>query len=349
MNWREVTASFFWLLFPALCTSCTFAPSEGSSQPRPRVIDLKIASAPIAWVDNDTVLITIDTGERLQRRDGSLAVDIRLATYNYKTGERRTYGRSGSGLCYADGYVSRVYEDEVTGELIGLHGQLGKEQVLKVEPGKLMFESGPTSSCRPWKERPPAPAWAQGKTATMLLWPRTGVIACNVLDYSFQTKTVKASFHKQAVAEGVDLPFSCFDVRRGFKYYHFKQAHFAVQQDLVTPWPIGRDRIAYWLFPDGRVETIRLPYSSAIRENMVPTVRGIVAFSRPTSRDEDYGIYFVTPDRTQLILQGHGFGVTSPDGCKVAVLHDPDYVARIEHRRVSGPATLKLLDVCLAK
>jgi hypothetical protein len=183
----------------------------------------------------------------------------------------------------------------------------------------------------------------------MRLWPSAGVIACNVRSYSFDTKTVAASFHRGNEAEGVELPFSCFDVRRGFQYYAFKEAYFATQQDIVTPWPIGKDRKAYWLFPNGRVETLTLPYSSAIRENMVPTVRGIVAFSRPISRNERYGVYLVTPKHTQRILDGHGSGVTSPDGCKVVVLHDPEYDARVEGRRASSPVTLKVLDFCTEK
>jgi hypothetical protein len=160
---------------------------------------------------------------------------------------------------------------------------------------------------------------------------------------------VAASFHSGGEANGVVLPFSCFDVRRGFKYYEFKRAYFTAEQDLVTPWPVGKDRKAYWLFPDGRVETLMLPYSSAIRESMIPTVRGIVAFSRPTSRTEQYGVFLVTAQRTERILEGHGSGITSPDGCKVAVLHDSEYDARLEGRRVSSPVTLKILDFCTEK
>ena len=345
MRLRLLNSRLLCLCFLLLCCSCT-SRNRADDQYQPHVVDLKISGSPIAWTDNDTILLTIDTGQRLRRKDGSLFADVRLVTHNVTTGERRVYGRSGSGLCYSDGYISRVYEDEATGELIGLHGELGKEQTLRVEPGKLAFESAPTSSCRPWSERPLPPAWAQEKIATIWLWPRTGLIACNVAQYSLENKSIKATFHKDGRADGVELPFSCFDVRRGFTYYAFKQAHFAVEQDLVTPWPVGRDRKAYWLFADGRVETIRLPYSSAVRENMVPTVRGIVAFSRPASRYEDYGIYFVTPHSTTRLFPGHGSGVTSPNGCKVAVLHDPDYIARIEHRRVSSTVTVKLIDVC---
>ena len=344
---RPIRAGVLALFFLTLCSSCTSTWPDNDS--RAQILDLKITAAPIAWVDDHTLLLRFSDGEKVQRKDGGTSIVFRLITLNYRTGERRVYGRADSGICYADGYISYIYEDEITGEIVGLHGELGKEQVLKAEPGKLLFDRGPMGSCRPLRERPALPDWAREKTATMHLWPRLGLIACNVRSYSFNNRTVAASFHKAGDVNGIPLPFSCFDVRTGFKYYEFKQAYFTAEQDLVTPWPVGKDRKAFWLFADGSVETVTLPYSTAIRQDMLPTVAGIVAFSRPVSRNENYGVYLVTPGRTHRILDGHGSGVTSPDGCKVALLHDEEYDNRIQGRRVSVPVTLKILDFCTRK
>jgi len=349
MNWQRASAYLLALALLLLGHACTSHGIRGAPEADLRIIDLKITAAPIAWVDSETILLRFNSGETVQRKDGGTSMVFRLMTLNHRTGDRRIYGRADSAICYSDGYISYIYEDETTGEIVALHGELGRENVFRAEPGKLLFDRGPTGSCRPLRERPALPDWAQDKTATIRLWPPVGVIACNVRSYSLETKDVPASFHKGGDTKGIELPFSCFDVRRGLKYYEFKQAYFTPQIDLVTPWPIGKNRKAYWLFPNGDVQTLKLPYSSAIRENMIPTVRGIVAFSRPVSKSEEYGVYLVTPEGTKHILRGHGSGITSPDGCKVALLHDQEYDARVDGRRVSSSPTLKILDFCSGK
>ena len=234
---------------------------------------------------------------------------------------------------------------DATGELIAAYGQLGKETVRRVKPGEMNFDRV-GGSCRPSEERPPNPPWIKERTEIWHLWPRFGLINCKVVSSSLGNRAIKASFHKTNDESEFELPFSCYDVERRVKYYAFKNAYFALERGPVSPWPVGQTRKVYWLSPEGNVQTIVLPYSSAIRESMVPTARGIVAFSRPATRDEDYGVYLVSTGPPKRILRGHAAGVTSPDGCKVAVLHDPDFDSRVEGRRVAAPITLKVLELC---
>jgi hypothetical protein len=166
---------------------------------------------------------------------------------------------------------------------------------------------------------------------------------------SVRTQYVKARFHKPDDETGVDLPFSCYEVFRGLQYYPFKGAYFALEFDFRHPWPEDRNRRAFWLYPDGRVDTVVLPYSTAIRESGIPTARGVVAFARPSKRGDDYWIYLVTPESSKRILRGNASGVTSPDGCRVAMLHDPEFDARVDGRSVTSPVTLKVLDLCANK
>jgi hypothetical protein len=316
-----------------------------------RIIDLKTSAAgPFGWVDNETFVIMANTGERYTRKDGAEVRVARVMTHNYRTGERKVFGRVSSGLCYAsDGYVSYIFADDAAGELWASYGELGKETTRKIKPGEINFDRGPEGSCRPWSERPANPPWVKEKTAIWHLWPRLGLINCQGPTASVRTQYIKARFHKPGDEAGVELPFSCYEVFGGLRYYAFKGAYLALEFDFRSPWPEGRDRRAFWLYPDGRVETVSFPYSQAIRARAIPTARGFVAFARPADREDDYGIYLITPQSTKRIARGNAAGVTSPDGCKVAMLHDPDFKARARTGGVATPVTLKVLDLCEAK
>jgi hypothetical protein len=160
---------------------------------------------------------------------------------------------------------------------------------------------------------------------------------------------INARFHKPDDPKGALLPFSCYQVFSGLKYYAFKGAYFALEHDFRWPWPQEHERRIFWLYPDGRVETLVLPFSNAIRDSGIPTSRGLLTFARPSKRGDDYWIYLVTPEASKVVLRGTGSGVTSPDGCKVAMLHDREFDARVDKRRVTTKVTLKVLELCEGK
>lgn len=313
-----------------------------------RIIDLKRDGVPVAWIDNETLLLYEGTGERVKRKSGYVRGVNRLVSLNYRSGELHVYGQTDSEICYADGYVSYIREDIPTGDSFAVYGQLGKETITKIAPSVgRYFDNGPTGSCRPFSERFDRPQWLDQKSHFWRLWPHAGLIDCRSGLPSVSDKYVKARFHKANDREGTELTFSCYEVLPGMKYYPFKDAYFALEHDFRWPWPKERDRRVFWLYPDGRVETTVLPYSNAIRETGIPTARGLVTFARPTERGEDYWIYLVTPNAAKVIMRGHAStGVTSPNGCRVAMLHDPDYEARLDHRRVTTKVTLKVLELC---
>lgn len=311
-----------------------------------RVIDLSITASPIGWLDNDTIVVVAQSGEQYTRRDGARQSVSRLMAIDYRTREQRVFGKVSGEVCFAQGYVSYAFMDYGTDELWVSYGELGKETTHKVKPGELMFDRGPGSSCRPRSERPRPPAWVKDRTAVWPLWPYAGFLNCNVPAATVRTQYVKARFHKPEDEVGVELPFSCYEVSMFLRYYPFRRAYFSWEFDFRSPWPQGRPRRAFWLFPDGSVETVTFPYSEVIREQAIPTAAGLIAFSRPTDRSRDHGVHLVTPEGTKKILRGHAGGVTSPDGCKVSLLHDPDYQARLEKRSVSSSATLKVLELC---
>jgi hypothetical protein len=292
----------------------------------------------------------VDTGERITPDGGGLIAVFDLISYNYKTGERHNYGRVGSQICYADGYISHASRaDDDRNDVIVVYGELGNETVRRVKPGEINFERGARGSCRPWSEHPPRPAWAKDKTEIWFLWPRLGVIDCQTRDASVLTKHIPARFHRVNDDVGVELPFSCYAVIGGLRYYPYKGAYFALEWDYRSPWPEGRERRAFWLYPDGRVETITLPYSQAIRYTAIPVREGLLAFSRPATRKDEFWVYYVAPNSTRRLYRGSATGITSPDGCKVAMLLDPDFKAKGWSNDVTTPVSLKILDFCSAR
>jgi len=272
-----------------------------------------------------------------------------LVSYNYKTGEKHDYGRVGSRPCYRDGYVSFFLEDDADAKhVIAVYGALGKETRRRVEKGEIRFDEAARGSCRPWSEGPKRPAWANDKTVLWFLWPRSGLIDCRTRLISPLVKDVKARFHRFDDNVGAELPFSCYEVS-GYgtlRYHPFKNAYFALEFDYRIPWPKGRDRRAFWLYTDGRVEVLTFSYSQAIRHTAVPIANGVLAFGQPADPMDDYWVYFLTPRSSRKLFRGNATGITSPDGCKVAMLIDPDFKAKLRSRNVKTPAALKILDFC---
>jgi hypothetical protein len=342
---RDRRKSLLCVLAALALFSCKSVEQEAAKDIK--VVDSPVVSYPLAWMDNERILMRMDTGKRIDVRGGGSYAVFNLISYNYKTGEQHDYGRVGSQICYADGYISHGWrDDDDHTQLIVVYGELGKETKRRIKPGELTFETGPEGSCRPWSERPSRPSWATKKAMIWFLWPRLGVVDCQTRDANIFTKHIKARFHRPDDQLGVELPFSCYQVFGGLRYYPFKGAYFAFEWDYRHPWPEERDRRAFWLYPDGHVETLTFRYSQAIRDTAIPVTNGILAFSHPADRKDDYWVYFLTPQSSKRLYRGSATGITSPDGCKVAMLIDPDVKAKIWSRNVTTPVSLKILDFC---
>lgn len=331
----------------ALTASCSAMEPSGAEDIK--VFDSPVLAYPIAWMDNERILMSKATGEIVARPNGGRSIQYHWVSYNYKTGEQEDYGPVGSRPCYANGYVSHYLEDDIDDEhLIAVYGELGKETRKRVKPGEIWFDQGATGSCRPRSERPPRPKWASESTQVWFLWPRLGAIDCQTRQVSPLTDHIKARFHRREEEQSIELPFSCEQIS-GFdalRYYPHRGAYFSLEYDYRHPWPENRNRRAFWLFPDGHVETLTFPYSQAIRNTAIPVHDGILAFSRPANRKDDYWVYYLTPNSTKRLYRGNAIGITSPDGCRVAMLLDPDFKAKVRSRDVKTPVQLKVLDFC---
>ena len=334
--------------FIATLAACAAINPLAENQTDVRVVDTKLPLHPMGWLDEETVVAIGESGEIATERNRTAQRVLKVMTLNYRTGAREEFGKFSSGFCFVDGYLSYFHLDPFTKQLSLSYGELGKETTITVQPGEISTDRGRSGSCRPWNELAPLPEWTR-TTETIRLWPRVGIISCNVRSYSFQNRHVPASFHTLSGARVAQLPFSCFDVRWGFQYYSFKKAYFSAEQDLISPWPQGRDRKVFWLYASGAVETVALSYSPYIRNTLIPTARGIVAITEPASGDANLGVYLVSSAGARRILRGYAGGVLSPSGCRLAVLHDPDFLARLEKRQTSATPALKILELCIGK
>ena len=331
------------LLFGFASAGCSSFPSNNGI----RIVDLKIsADGPYGWIDNETIVVAIESGESYVRPDGVSVPIKRVAAINYRTGERKYFNKISSNLCFAHGYVSYFFDDRrSSGELFAFYGELGRESTRSIRPGEVSYDRGPGASCRPWSERPKKPDWLTGSIAFRPLSPYFGLINCNVAAATLHTKHIKARFHSPDDKAGVELPFSCYEVFTSLIYHQFKGAYFGLEFDFRSPWPANRDRRIFWVYPDGQTETHVLAYSELIRHNVIPTAQGIIAFSRPTSREGEDRTYLISEGKARILLRGPAAGVTSPNGCKVAVNHDEDYESRM---RWGGKkrTTLKVIELC---
>ena len=332
-------------LLPLSCASLEYLPPD-----KIKVTDLPVVSYPLAWMDNERILMRVDTGKIVEIPGHGPSRTFDLISFNYKTSERHNYGRVGQQICYRDGYISHTrLADDNKNVIVAVFGELGKEAVRRIRPGEMMFDRGATGSCRPWSEYPARPSWARQDTFIWHLWPRLGLIDCQTRAVNPLTRHIKARFHRTGDAVGVELPFSCEQVFGGLRYYPFKGAYFAFEHDYRHPWPEGVDRRAYWLYPDGRVEVLKFAYSNAIRNTAVPVANGLLAFSRTYGRGGDFWVYFVTSDSATRLYRGNAIGITSPDGCRVAMLIDPDFKAKAWSHSVKTPVSLKVLDFCQSR
>lgn len=167
-------------------------------------------------------------------------------------------------------------------------------------------------------------------------------------------------FFKKSDSEGVALPFGVRQIER-LDYYDFKKAYFlyggffnATTGVVSTPWPKTMPHPTWWLTTEGSVIEVMIPsgvWNLGGSVQFTPSQQGVlVTYHGGTKSNHDpgkQGIYLVQEDRKiQKIITGFAIRVgVSPDGCKIAFSHAPNYEAdrrpNIKNRR-----TLKMIDLC---
>ena len=133
----------------------------------------------------------------------------------------------------------------------------------------------------------------------------------------------------------VTLPITSIglDITR-VSYYEFRKAYFLTVPEISTDRDTNRCQSAWWFKPAGdRVEQVCAPVEALAKQDMsyVPSKKGILRFIavRETTRGLMTGGVYLTDDngQTTKIWEGMAYnGITSPDGCLVAISSAPPLV-----------------------
>jgi hypothetical protein len=103
----------------------------------------------------------------------------------------------------------------------------------------------------------------------------------------------------------------------------------------------------WWLYPDGRLDEIKLPAGHWLQTVVVPTASGFATINTYFTIGQA-GVYLIRGERVTRVLEGLvEQQAVSPSGCRMAVRHDPrpfETNAR-NYRHV----TLKAIDLCAGK
>ena len=148
-------------------------------------------------------------------------------------------------------------------------------------------------------------------------------------------------FHRTNASEWISLPIGKRQVWRvDVTYASFKDAYFLYpityidtntgKEEPIGPWPKGKSVSVWWLTSDGTVTSETIPYMEFMRggsRGFFPTRKGIFIYSHKADgagKPGDAGGYLAQDNRVTKLITGLLEGVSiSPDGCRVAFVHDP--------------------------
>ena len=339
------------ILCGALTAACVSLPWAGEFEIKDSGVQAD-RGIRIYWLNNDDVLFAGPTGETRPRRDGVAEPINRVSVWNIRTNEVKRYGELAGSLCYYEEYVVFWERDVPTNRLWINYGKFG--ETVRQERGPAQGEFDPVT-CRPIKELPPRPEWTQG-LAVRWLRAEHGLLVLGSADPKEAFKNTSISYCPGGEqARCIKLPIKQRE-SRGFEWVPFKGAYFVVghyfQVDPKhpsggfgrSPWPAGIPMPVWWLYPNGQVEEIMLPTGHWLQTIVVPTVLGFATTNTYFTTGQA-GVYLVRGEKVSRIFEGFVEQLAySPDGCKIAVNHDPRPLET--NARNNRHVTLKVVELC---
>jgi hypothetical protein len=346
--------------WPALCialtTACTSLPLAGEFAIKDSGTQAERGTQ-IYWISNEEVLFGGPTGE-MRRGDGVAEPITRVSVWNVRTNEVKRYGELAGSLCYYEGYVVFWERDVATNRLWINYGKLG--ETVRQERGPAQGEFDPVT-CRPIKELPERPDWTKG-LALRWLRPEHGLLVLGSGSGIDSMKNTRLSYCPSVdKMRCVDLPLKRREAN-GFHWYDFQGAYFVWSEFFFVdpshpaggytraPWPLDQPRPVWWLYPDGKVEVILLP-PSPWRDggsiSFYPTLRGVFVQSHSLSKTGlgNAGGYLVHREKITKLVEAYiENSAVSPDGCRIAYIHDPYDVfpRKVRLQRI----TLRAIELC---
>lgn len=303
----------------------------------------------VYWLDNERVLfLGSEDGKPVAKEHEALNVwdTVKDAVTLQK--------RNISSLCYRNGIVllGQKIDNPAGGpwEYRFFRGPLGNEQLQRKESKDRLDHL----NCRIVEKSP-----GQGHERRYLLDGH------GYLDYGeIRSSDLRANppvvLVKEDASKRIVLPFGKRQVE-SMEFYPFKRAYFLYGAFLdpstrivKSPWPNTVPHPLWWVMPEGTVSEVLIPpgvWNSGGSLQFTPTMKGVVAtYHGGTKSNRDpgtQGVYLIRENGvSRIIIRGFVARIgVSPDGCRVAFSHAPNYEA---DRRPSGKnrRTLKMINLC---
>lgn len=211
-------------------------------------------------------------------------------------------------------------------------------------------------SCRYYEEKP---NWIIQGHETLPLMDGHGFLDWSLEEEVQPRQKRRITFYQSAYTDGIKLPISMRQVwRTEVVYASFKGGYLLAPHSYIDPetwkeeaiglWPKGKPVPMWWMAPDGTVTTEEVPYMPFMRGGsraFSPTRKGIFISTHKTDdmwKPGEAGGYLAQGGKVTKLITGMLEQITvSPDGCKVAFLHDPYVPAPVLER-----VKVKVINVC---
>lgn len=313
------------------------------------------------WVDNNKVMFTgyqVEKGGQGKLSDR--VTDYKAEVFIWDTSENTItkYSEQGRGrFCVHDGVVSflRFNQMDKTWDVTSERIEGGPKEK-KVLSEKHWFNP---FNCRYYDSRP---YWAVEGRETHPLLEEHGYldwgVALSPPTQGEYYKNTPITFFSSGGKEGIRLPVGRREASKNIYYAAFNNAYLLYalsyvdkttgREEAVGVWPKGVPLPVWWLAPNGKVTKVDIPYMPLMNggsRGFYPTRSGIFMFShqaRDLGDPGEAGGYLVQGQVVKKLITGMLWKTAvSPDGCKVAVVHDTYDKKPKVHR-----TTLKIVDVC---
>jgi len=317
----------------------------------------------VIWLDNQRVLFY-----RLKVVEKNEGITLESLVWDAATGSVGPYPplQGTAKICVHGDFISYIRRKPGTEkEWLLVYGKVHDGQIVEEQVRSLpnQYQVHPFS-CRYYDVPPP---WVvKGREIAPLLeehgyldWgPSVGSV-----DREESSKNTPLTLYHPGAAGGVQLSIGRQQVRTyGLSYGPFRKAYLissvryrdpvtGVVQHVEGSWPKGKSLPVWWLTPEGKTTEVEIPYAPFMSRGyrqFLAVKEGIFVRSNALAVGGgagDAGGYLVQEGTIRKLITGllHNPAI-SPDGCKVAFVHDP-YDTEFPKDR-AGRITVKAIDLC---
>ncbi len=352
---RLVQKAFLVVLAGGVLSGCDALQSVGQAGQGPKyetknsglVFGGRFDPEPIYWLDNDRALFPAYANEKRIGPDGKedwappglFIWDTRNNTYTrYADIDKKIF------FCYNAGFVTyTTHTEEDRKKWIQYEGQFGSEQPLPPGSEINWDDHQPYYAACPRiePEKLLRPEHRGQRVSALFLREQDGYLYVAkqrspdewMVDRHNQDDQVK--YYRTGQAEPIKLPILAKEMWRQLSYSEYAGKYLLIPRtwkgrdvrNSVNSWPKNLPIPIYLLSPDGKVETLQIPYGTWFPGRVFMTRKGLfwVSSDAPSTNSKQAGGWLLQDGKAVKLFDHlpEGAGV-SPDGCKIAYAYN-DY------------------------